>query len=66
MRTISAEFNRLRAEFLEMPGLGLTLEQAQRFCGVERTLCRTMLDSLVEEKFLYVRPNGQYARLTRF
>ena len=31
---------RIRAEFLEMPGLGLTLEQAQRLCGVERTLCK--------------------------
>lgn len=28
--------NRIRAEYLEMPGLCLKLEQAQRLCGVER------------------------------
>jgi hypothetical protein len=27
---------RIRAEYLEMPGLQLTLEQAQRLCSVER------------------------------
>src|SRR5262245_21451416 len=38
---------RIRAEYLEMPGLRLTLEQAQRLCGVERTLCKAVLDELV-------------------
>ena len=53
---------RIRAEYLEMPGLRLTLEQAQRLCGVERILCKTVLDALVEAKFLCVRPDGTYAR----
>ncbi len=56
--------NRLRAEFLEMPGLRLTREQAQRLCGVERTVCQMALDALVDTKFLCVKPNGAYARLT--
>jgi hypothetical protein len=54
---------RIRGEYLEMPGLRLTLEQAQRFCGVERTLCKRVLDALVEAKFLCVRSDGAYARL---
>ena len=53
---------RLRAEYLEMPGLRLTLEQAQRLCGVERTLCKTLLDALVDAKFLCIKPDGAYAR----
>ena len=55
---------RIRAEFLEMPGLRLTTEQAQRLCGVERVLCKAVLDALVDEKFLCVKTNGAYARLT--
>jgi hypothetical protein len=55
---------RLRAEYLEMPGLRLTLEQAQRLCGVERTLCKAVLDALVADMFLCVKPGGAYARLT--
>ena len=55
---------RVRAEFLEMPGLRLTLEQAQRLCGVEPTLCKAVLDALVDAKFLCVKSNGTYARLT--
>jgi hypothetical protein len=55
---------RTRAEYLEMPGLRLKLEQAQRLFGVEPALCRRVLDDLVEEKFLCVKSDGAYARLT--
>ena len=58
----TALVTRIRGEYLEMPGLRLTLEQAQRLCGVERMLCKTVLDALVEAKFLCVKPNGAYAR----
>lgn len=53
---------RIRAEFLEMPGMHLTGPQVQRLCGVEQSQCQAALDALVEIKFLYVRPNGTYAR----
>jgi len=56
--------NRIRAEYLEMPGLCLKLEQAQRLCGVERALCQRVLDTLVDTKFLCVKADGAYARLT--
>jgi uncharacterized coiled-coil protein SlyX len=39
MRTLEDALNRLRAEFLEMPGMHLRPEQVQRLCGVERGLC---------------------------
>jgi len=56
-------YDRIRGEFLEMPGLCLTRGQAQRLCGVERTLCQHVLDRLVATRFLCIKPNGMYARL---
>ena len=59
----TALLKRIRAEYLEMPGLRLKVEQAQRLCGVERSACQHVLDMLVEMKFLCVKPDGTYARL---
>ena len=59
-----AMLDRIRAEYLEMPGLRLTPDQARRLCGVERALCQTVLDALVHEKFLCVSADGAYARVT--
>lgn len=47
MRTIKDILNRLRAEYLEMPGLQLTAEQVQRLCGIEPKVCQSALDELV-------------------
>jgi hypothetical protein len=55
---------RLRGEFMEMPGLRLTMVQVQRLCGVERTDCEQALDTLVDAKFLCRNADGTYARLT--
>ena len=55
---------RVRAEYVEMPGLQLTLDQAVRLHGLDRTLCQAVMDRLVREMFLWVKPNGTYARLT--
>ena len=54
---------RLRAEYLEMPGMRLNLEQVQRLCGIEQSMCQVTLDALVETKFLCVRSDGSYVRL---
>ncbi len=54
--------SRLRAEYLEMPGMKLTLGQVQRLCGIERTLCQCVLDALVTEQFLCLYSNGTYRR----
>jgi len=56
--------NRIRAEYLEMPGLRLKLGQAQRLYGVDPVACQWVLDTLVEMKFLCLKPDGAYARLT--
>ncbi len=56
--------DRVRAEFLEMPGLRLTVRQVQRLCGVDETICKGVLDALVDAKFLTSRPDGTYMRLT--
>ena len=53
---------RLRTEFLEMPGLRLSVAQTQRLCGVDQTLCQDVLDALVDVKFLRVNAGGTYAR----
>jgi hypothetical protein len=64
MRTVQDVLNRLRAEYLEMPGLRLKPEQVQRLCGIERTMCQLVLDSLLTSKFLCAKPDGTYARVT--
>jgi len=43
-----ALLKRIRGEFLEMPGLRLTCEQAQRLYGLDRALCQRALDWLVD------------------
>jgi hypothetical protein len=55
-------FERIRAEFLEMPGMHLTPEQVERLSGVDRAVCKCVLDDLVRAKFLGVLPNGSYGR----
>jgi DNA-binding GntR family transcriptional regulator len=56
-----ALLNRIRGEFLEMPGLRLTCEQAQRLYGLDRALCQRALDRLVDAGFLCVTANRRYA-----
>ena len=55
---------RLRAEYLEMPGLRLKARQVQRLCGIDQTICQSVLDALVDAKFLAVKSDGSYARVT--
>lgn len=53
---------RIRAEYLEMPGLSLRPEQVQRLCGVDRGSCDVALETLVKAGFLSRRPDGAYGR----
>jgi len=62
--TTKQAFDRLRAEYLEMPGMQLTPAQAQRLCGIGPDACGTVLREMVDAGFLYVRQNGTYARIT--
>ena len=54
--------NRVRSEFIEMPGLRLRLEQAQRLWNLDRHLCEVVLHSLVETNFLRQYPDDAYSR----
>jgi hypothetical protein len=47
-----------------MPGLRLTRGQVERLCGVEQAVCQRALDALVEAKFLCVKADGSYGRVT--
>ena len=55
---------RVKGEFVEMPGLRLTIEQGSRLWGLERDQCETLLHSLVHRKFLTVTAAGKYGRAT--
>ena len=55
---------RIWAEYMEMPGMKLTLEQVQRLCGIEPAVCKALLDSLVQAEFLSLKSDGFYVRLT--
>ena len=54
--------HRIRAEFLEMPGLCLTLAQAARFWNLERPTAQIALAMLERAGVLRRRDDGQYMR----
>jgi hypothetical protein len=53
---------RVRGEYLEMPGLRLSLDQAARMWAVDRESCGSVLDSLVGASFLQRNQDGRYMR----
>ena len=55
---------RIRSEYMEMPGLRLTHAQAQRLWGLDARACAELLEWLTEDKFLYCRADGTYARIS--
>lgn len=65
-RVVSVEqvLSRIHAEFLEMPGLRLTRQQAQRLWGLDEETCGTLLNRLLESGFLQVGRDGGYSRMT--
>jgi hypothetical protein len=52
---------RIRAEYLEMPGLRLTAPQAQRLFGLEAKTCDAVLVTLLDAKFLVRTHTGLFA-----
>ena len=53
---------RVQGEYIEMPGLRLTLAQAQRLWGLDRTACDALLGALVDAKFLFRTRDGAFVR----
>jgi hypothetical protein len=54
--------HRIYGEFLEMPGLRLTMSQAQRLWGLDERTCHVLLEYLVDAKFLCRSAHGNYCR----
>ncbi len=52
--------NRVRGEYLEMPGLKLTVSQAQRLWSMDRPMCERLLTSLVRSNFLTRTRDGAF------
>lgn len=64
-RMTDALLQRVCGEFLEMPGLRLTCQQAQRLWGLDEPTCREILDFLVDARFLsHAAHDDTYSRLT--
>ena len=55
--------SRIRAEYREMPGLHLTLEQACRLWQINATECEAVLETLVAEGFLVRAHDGAFIAL---
>ena len=57
----SAVLRRIRAEYLEMPGLRLTAAQARCLFGLDSETLDPVLAALVDAKFLSQTHNGIFA-----
>ena len=53
---------RVQAEYSEMPGLSVTLPQAQRLLGIDRDTCMVVIRTLVDRRFLRRTAEGRYVR----
>ena len=62
-RELHALIERVRSEFLEMPGLRLTVSQAARLWGLDLRACRMVIDALVSTAFLRWTQAGTVARV---
>lgn len=60
---ISAAVARVRAEFMEMPGLHLTPPQAARLMGLDQATCDDVIEALVQGRFLRRTSAGLVARV---
>jgi DNA-binding IclR family transcriptional regulator len=53
---------RVRSEYLEMPGLKLTITQASRLWGLDPSTCQALLGTLMDSRFLTRTRDGHYSR----
>jgi len=51
-------------QFVELRGLRLTAQQAQRVWGIDEWSCQRLLETLVEQKFLFQDEHSTYMQLT--
>jgi hypothetical protein len=55
---------RIKGEYREMPGLRLTLPQAQRLFGLDAVVCSLALEQLTRSKFLVRTTDGRFGQQT--
>ena len=53
---------RIASEYLEMPGLALSIQQAERLWGLEHAIAVSAMNALVLEGFLRVTSTGVFVR----
>jgi hypothetical protein len=53
---------RVRAEYLQSPGLALTKEQMQRHWVLDASACDTIVDALMASGFLHQRADRCFVR----
>ena len=61
-RPATESIDRIRAEYLEMPGLCLTKQQMRRLCLLEAGPCDAAVDQLVMSGFLRRRSDDTFVR----
>ena len=61
-RGIQEVVRQIRGEFLEMPGLRLTQQQARRMWRLDETACEAVLGALVDARFLAKTRDGSFIR----
>jgi hypothetical protein len=59
---IDEVLQRIKGEYVEMPGLRLTRAQAQRLWGLDRDVCDALLAALVDASFLSQTREGVFIR----
>ena len=60
-----ALLRRARGDYREMPAMRLTIEQAMRLWDLDRQHCQSLLDSLVQTRFLVRDEEGRYRKAQR-
>ena len=60
---VHAIAERVRSEFIEMPGLRLTARQAARMWGLDGPSCGAVIDILIRSSFLRWTGTGTVARI---
>jgi hypothetical protein len=60
--TIRELVRRVQAEYAEMPGLSVTLPQAQRLLAIDEPTCAAVLGALVKQRVLRRTAEGRYVR----
>jgi hypothetical protein len=65
MLSTSTLITRIRGEYMTMPGLKLTREQACRLWAVDDDTCSAALEALIDEGFLHRTGTGKFIALPR-